>query len=98
MNTQNKIAVVAEIENSGQRALALQLNVSDHSNYAGFFSNELSPRLQETFSTSKFDFLINNAGTGQMIPFDSTTISQLDEMNTIHLKAGYFFTQHALEY
>lgn len=97
-NKQAADTVVAEIENSGQKALALQLDVSDHNKYAGFFSNELRPRLQETFSTSKFDFLINNAGTGLSTPFAETTVSQFDDLLNIHFKAGYFFTQQALEY
>jgi len=98
-NAQAANAVVAEIENSGQSsALALQLDVSDHSKYADFFSNELSPRLKDKFHTSTFDFLINNAGTGLSTPFKETTISQFDDLYNIHLKAGYFFSQQALNY
>ncbi|WP_257669493.1 SDR family oxidoreductase [Parapedobacter tibetensis] len=90
--------VVAEIENSDGIALALQLDVSDHNGYADFFGNRLNPQLQEKFNTSKFDFLINNAGTGQFAPFSSATVSQVDELIDIHFKAGYFFTQQALGY
>lgn len=99
-NSNQKAAesVIAEIENIGQSALALQLDVSDHGNYADFFSNELTPRLQERFQVSKFDYLINNAGTGLSTPFTETTISQFDELYHIHFKAGYFFTQQALGY
>lgn len=97
-NEQAANEVVAEIENSGQSALALQMDVSDHGKYADFFSNELSPRLQERFRASKFDFLINNAGTGLSTPFTETTVPQFDELFNIHLKAAYFFTQQALGY
>lgn len=99
-NSNQKAAenVIAEIENIGQSALTLQLDVSEHGKYADFFSNELTPRLQERFQVSKFDFLINNAGTGLSTPFTETTISQFDELYNIHLKAGYFFTQQALGY
>lgn len=90
--------VIAEIENSGGSAAALQLDVSDHSAYADFFSDALSLQLQEKFNTSKFDFLINNAGTGLFAPFPSTTTAQFDDLFNVHLKAGYFFTQHALDY
>src|SRR5690606_6665592 len=97
-NKQAADMVVAEIENTGQKALALQLDVSDHNSYADFFRNELSPRLQEKFHVSKFDFLINNAGTGLSAPFSETTVSQFDDLFNVHLKAGYFFTQQALGY
>lgn len=90
--------VVAEIKQSGQTVLALQLDVTDHTGYTDFFRNTLSPQLQETFDTSGIDFLINNAGTGQFAPFPSVTADQFDEMLNVHLKAGYFFTQQALEY
>lgn len=97
-NEQAANEVVAEIESIGQSALALQLDVSDHGKYVDFFRNELSPRLQDKFHTSTFDFLINNAGTGLSSPFKETTVSQFDDLFNIHLKAGYFFTQQALDY
>lgn len=97
-NKQAADNVIAEIEKIGRTALALQLDVSDHSSYAEFFSNKLTPQLQERFNTSKFDFLVNNAGTGLHSLFAATTIAQFDELLNVHLKAGYFFTQHALEY
>lgn len=91
--------VVSEIENAGQRALALQLDVADEASYGAFFKNELAPQLQEKFDTATFDFLINNAGTGQFAPFTSvTSMSQVDQLINVHFKAGYFFTQQALTY
>ena len=88
-------AVVADIEALGQRAAALQLNVADSSGFDGFFAT-VSATLQETFGTDRFDFLINNAGTGIYAPFDSTTEAQFDEMMNIHLKSVFFLTQKAL--
>lgn len=90
--------VVAEITSLGQKAIALQLDVSNHENYEPFFSEKMVPALKETFDTETFDFLINNAGTGVAAPFSSTTVAQLDEMINIHFKAGYLFTQQALDY
>lgn len=90
--------VVAEIASLGQKATALQLDVSDAENYEPFFSEKMVPVLKETFDTETFDFLINNAGTGVAAPFSSTTETQLDEMINIHFKAGYLFTQQALDY
>lgn len=98
-NQQAAESVVADIENSGRKALALQLDVADQSGYAGFFSNKLQPQLEKLFGTTKFDFLINNAGTGQFALFTTeTAVSQVDELIDVHFKAGYFFTQQALDY
>ena len=97
-NEQAAKAVVEEITGMGQKAVALQLDVSAHEKYVDFFSKELHPILQEHFQTSKFDYLINNAGTGLSVPFTATSISQFDDLYNIHIKAGYFFTQQALGY
>ena len=98
-NQQAAESVVAEIENIGRKALALPLDVANTSSYADFFSSQLLPQLEELFGTAKFDFLINNAGTGLFAPFPTPTpVSQVDEMISVHFKAGYFFTQQALDY
>lgn len=98
-NQQAAESVVAEIENSGRRALALQLDIADQSGYADFFSNKLQPQLEKLFGTTKLDFLINNAGTGQFALFlTETAVSQVDELIYVHFKAGYFFTQQAFGY
>lgn len=90
--------VVAEITSLGQKATALQLDVSNHETYDPFFTQKLIPALKETFDTETFDFLINNAGTGVAAPFSFTTVAELDEMINIHFKSGYLFTQQALGY
>jgi NAD(P)-dependent dehydrogenase (short-subunit alcohol dehydrogenase family) len=98
-NQQTAESVVAEIESKGRKALSLQLDVADPSGYADFFNNKLFPQLEELFGTAKFDFLINNAGTGLFAPFPTPSpVSQVDEMINVHFKAGYFFTQQALDY
>jgi NAD(P)-dependent dehydrogenase (short-subunit alcohol dehydrogenase family) len=98
-NQQAAESAVAEIENSGRKALALQLDAANQSGYTDFFNNKLQPQLEKSFGTTKFDFLINNAGTGQFAPFTTeTAVSQVDELINVHFKAGYFFTQQALDY
>ncbi len=90
--------VVSEIQKTGQTAFALPLDVSDHSQYEPFFNEKLSPVLKEKFNTSKFDFLINNAGTGVYEPFETTTLDNFKDMVHIHLMASYFITQNALSH
>lgn len=90
--------IVTEIENIGQKALALPLDVSDQPQFTSFFKDELIPELRKNFNTSKFDFLINNAGTGLFKPFIETTVSDFQQLFRIHLEAGYFLTQEALNH
>src|SRR5690606_15277771 len=90
--------VVSEIENIGQKAVALALDVSQQPKFATFFEQVLIPELKARFNTSKFDFLINNAGTGLSKPFMETTVTEFHELFRVHLEAGYFFTQQALRH
>ena len=88
-------ATVAEVSALGQRAVALQLNTAEVNGFETFFE-QLTTALQTTFTTDRFDFLINNAGTSLFAPIADTTEAQFDEMLTIHLKGVYFLTQQAL--
>lgn len=88
-------AVVAEIAALGRRAVAVQLNAADSNSFDGFYQR-VTAVLQDTFGTSHFDFLINNAGTSLMAPIADTTEAQFDEMLNIHFKGVYFLTQKAL--
>ena len=54
-------SVVSEIQKTGRKAFALQLDVSDSKNFDTFFS-QLKLILKEEFGTEKFDYLVNNAG------------------------------------
>ncbi|NUY82641.1 SDR family oxidoreductase [Flavobacterium sp. MAH-1] len=88
--------VVSEIKKLGQNAATLQLNVADSSSFDGFFS-QIGTILKETFSTDKFDFIVNNAGTGMYVPFAETTEEQFESMFNVHLKATFFLSQKALK-
>ncbi|GAA4336865.1 SDR family oxidoreductase [Mucilaginibacter gynuensis] len=88
-------AVVAEIEQTGQKAVALQLNAGDVSSFDAFFE-QVKAALQSTFSTGTFDYLVNNAGVGIGAPIAQTTEEQFDELQNIHLKGVFFLTQKAL--
>lgn len=88
-------AVVKEIENAGAKAAALQLNVGDSKSFPAFI-DALKATLQSTFGTDKFNFLVNNAGTGVHASVADTTEEQFDSMVNIHLKGVYFLTQRSL--
>ena len=87
--------VVAEIKALGQRAVALQLDASNVSTFDSFFE-QVQAALRDTFGTDRFDFLINNAGTGLYAPYAETSEQQFDEVLNIHFKGPFFLTQQAL--
>ncbi|MHB8209011.1 SDR family NAD(P)-dependent oxidoreductase [Mucilaginibacter sp.] len=89
------LAVVAEIEKAGQKAVALQLSAGDTKTFDAFFS-QVKTVLKDTFGADKFDFLINNAGIGIHASFAETTEEQFDELMNIHFKGVFFLTQKAL--
>ncbi|WPU91417.1 SDR family oxidoreductase [Mucilaginibacter sabulilitoris] len=89
--------VVAQIEQAGQRAAALQLNTGDVKSFNSFFK-ELTKVLKQTFNTDHFDFLINNAGIGINAPFAEMTEENFDLLFNIHFKGVYFLTQKALPF
>lgn len=89
------LAVVTEIENAGQKAAALQLDAGDIKSFDAFYE-QVKDVLSKTFSTERFDFLINNAGTALYAPFAETTEEQFDIALNIHYKGVFFLTQKVL--
>jgi NAD(P)-dependent dehydrogenase (short-subunit alcohol dehydrogenase family) len=89
------LEVVKEIEQLGQKAAALQLNVGDSKNFDPFLK-EVANTLKETFNTTHFNFLINNAGIGVYASYVDTTEDQFDTLLNIHFKSVFFLTQKAL--
>lgn len=88
-------AVVAEIEQMGLKAVALQLNTADVNSFGAFY-HQLTSALTNTFGTDHFDFLINNAGTGAYASIADTTEEQFDSLMNIHFKGVFFLTQKLL--
>lgn len=88
-------AVVSEIERKGRKALALPLDVADSAAYPAF-ADTVKAALAKHWQRERFDFLLNNAGTGVHASFAETTEAQFDELVRIHLKATMFLTQRLL--
>ena len=86
--------VVSQIEAMGAQAVALQLDTGDIASFDAF-AGEVGSAL-EKMGRQKFDFLVNNAGTGLYAPFAETTEEQFDSMVNIHFKGVYFLTQKLL--
>jgi len=86
---------VAEIAGTGQKAVAIQFDVSDLKSY-GLFIQKISDVLKSKWTTEKFDYLLNNAGIGSTIPYAQVNEEQFDNLMNIHFKGVYFLTQKLL--
>ncbi|MDB2180806.1 SDR family NAD(P)-dependent oxidoreductase [Citrobacter farmeri] len=92
---QAALDVVAEIEQKGRKAAAIQLNVGDTAGFVAFAA-EVKTQLQTRWNRQTFDCLVNNAGIGLYAPFADTSEEMFDELMRIHCKGPFFLTQHLL--
>jgi NAD(P)-dependent dehydrogenase (short-subunit alcohol dehydrogenase family) len=90
-------AVVKEVENLGRKAVALQLDTSSVTGFAGF-AERLRTSLRDTWQRETFDHLINNAGHGDYAPIAETTEAQFDKLVDVHFKGVFFLTQTLLPF
>jgi NAD(P)-dependent dehydrogenase (short-subunit alcohol dehydrogenase family) len=86
--------VVGLVAEAGRKAVALQLDTGDVRAFDPFVQR-VRQALAE-LGADRFDYLVNNAGTGIDAPFAQTTEAQFDEMCNIHLKGVFFLTQALL--
>lgn len=89
------LEVVAEIEQTGAKAVALQLNVSDVASFATF-TQQVKEALNQVWGRETFDYLVNNAGIGLYASFAETSEALFDELMNIHFKGPFFLTQGLL--
>jgi NAD(P)-dependent dehydrogenase (short-subunit alcohol dehydrogenase family) len=94
-NAEEAAKVVAEIEQLGANAVALQLDTSNTKTFDGFIG-QVNQLLKDKWQTDHFDFLVNNAGTAAYASFAETTEEDFDRMVNIHLKGVFFLTQKLL--
>jgi NAD(P)-dependent dehydrogenase (short-subunit alcohol dehydrogenase family) len=87
--------VARTIEAKGSKAVALRLDVGDSRSF-GAFAETMKAELSRTWGRDRFDYLVNNAGTGLHASFAETTEAQFDEMVNVHLKATFFLSQRLL--
>jgi NAD(P)-dependent dehydrogenase (short-subunit alcohol dehydrogenase family) len=80
-------ATAKEIQSTGQRALAVQTDVSILGDIAS-----LVDRTLESFGT--IDILVNNAGISIREPFLETTEATWSRMLDVHLKSAFFCSQY----
>jgi len=88
-------AVVAQIEAAGRAAVALQLDVTDIAGFAAF-AGQVRDALARHWQRDRFDYLVNNAGSGMHVSIADTTEAQFDQLVNEHLKGVFFLTQKLL--
>jgi NAD(P)-dependent dehydrogenase (short-subunit alcohol dehydrogenase family) len=87
--------VAGEIAAKGRKAAVLQLDVADRASVRAL-PEAVKNALSRTWQRPHFDFLVNNAGSAQHLPFAHTTEAQFDEKMNIHLRAPFIVTQRLL--
>jgi len=86
--------VVAQVASQGRRAVALSLDAGNSDTFDAFVQNVR--QALATLNADRFDFLVNNAGTGHHNLIEKTTEDELDGLYRIHFKGVFFLTQRLL--
>lgn len=89
------LAVVAEVEALGRKAVALQLDAGNVTTFSAFVER-LRQALRDTWQRDSFDHLVNNAGHGDMASIVETSEAQFDALVNVHFKGVFFLTQALL--
>lgn len=88
-------ATAAQVTALGARAVMLQLDTGVVADFAAF-ADRLRGVLADSWGRTRFDFLVNNAGTGLHRPIAETTEAEFDQLMAVHFKGVFFLTQALL--
>lgn len=94
-NQPGALDTVAAIKAHGGTAVALPLDVGKTETFPAF-RESVTAALRGTWHRDTFDFLVNNAGFGQMSLFEDTSEELFDKFVRALLKGPYFLTQTLL--
>jgi NAD(P)-dependent dehydrogenase (short-subunit alcohol dehydrogenase family) len=94
-NPDGAAETVATIEGRGGTAVAMPLDVGDSESFDAF-ARDVADEIAGRFERTAFDYLVNNAGFGQMSMFVDTTEELYDRFHRVILKGPYFLTQKLL--
>jgi NAD(P)-dependent dehydrogenase (short-subunit alcohol dehydrogenase family) len=86
---------VEAIERDGGAAVALPLDIGRCETFPEFREG-VGAALRDNWNRDSFDFLVNNAGFGQMSMFQDTSEELFDRFMRVLLKGPYFLTQTLL--
>lgn len=94
-NPEGAKEVVTAIETLRGKAVALQLDVARSETFPTFVERA-AVEMKRLWGRTSFDYLVNNAGFGQMANFPDTTEDLFDQFHRTLLKGPYFLTQKLL--
>lgn len=94
-NPEGAEETVATIEDRGGTAVALHLDVGKIETF-DVFAQRVAAEITDRWQRTSFDYLVNNAGFGQMSMFADTTEELYDRFHRVILKGPYFLTQKLL--
>jgi NAD(P)-dependent dehydrogenase (short-subunit alcohol dehydrogenase family) len=94
-NPEGAEETVAAIEDRGGTAVAIQLDVGDSQTFDAF-AQRVAAETTGRWRRTSFDYLVNNAGFGQMSMLADTTEELYDRFHRVILKGPYFLTQKLL--
>src|SRR5439155_20308464 len=83
---------VKEIENIGQKAAALYLDMKAF-NSLDRFVQQVMGALETKWNITSLDFLVNNAVMGATVHFEQVTEELFTDFLNVHFKGIYFLTQ-----
>jgi NAD(P)-dependent dehydrogenase (short-subunit alcohol dehydrogenase family) len=86
--------VAAQAAETGAPAVALRLDVGDASGFEKF-AGEVREVLAD-IGASRFDYLVNNAGTSSASDLETMTEVEMDGLYNVHFKGVMFLTQKLL--
>lgn len=86
---------VTKITSLGAEAFAVQANVSEVASIKAMYE-QLDGELTQRTGTTKFDVLVNNAGTAIAKPIEEWTEEEFDDQFNLNVKGLFFVTQMAL--
>ena len=86
---------VAAIQALGRKAVALQLDSGEVASFDSF-ALEVGKALGETWGLERFNYLVNNGGTGHAAPFAEVKEADFDHLYNVHVKGVFFLTQRLL--
>ncbi len=92
--SQEAEAVIAQAAALGVKAVALQLDTGNTAAFDGFVA-QINTALAQ-LGVSRFDYLVNNAGTSHHASIEKTTEAELDALYNVHVKGVFFLTQKLL--
>lgn len=96
-NLEKANSLIDEIEALGQKAKAFSFDAGKPETIQGLI-REITTYQNEQTGAPKFDYLINNAGSGLHRMIADTSTEEFDSMMNIHLKSVYFLSQAALPF